>query len=201
MLRGASLACALVALACVPVAAERLKHSNAPAERAAIDGVCDVFDARPALVRHVRLARVRENGKTTAWKVVDDAALAKLANGGSLDADLADVYTRDGKIVYATYTRSGADAGGAREYCYINAKLARASTELVDASSDHSITRKLYYDARGLFADTGATVLDITKRHDATVPVSSNTPLDVPVYAVPRALPFYDAYRASLAGK
>ena len=190
--------------AVAPARAAQLRYSTAPAARAAVDGVCDVYNARPKLIRHVALARVHDAHGSGAWKISSDAAVARLAAGGSIHADFADVFSRDGKIVYATYTRGDVTGGGggAREYCYINGKLARASTELVDASTDHAISRREYYDPRGvLFADTGSLVRDIAKRHDDTVPDPKPPTLDIVAYPTPPALPFYDAYRAALAGR
>ncbi len=197
---------ALFAMAIVaePCGAATLKRSTAMKDRAAIDGVCDVYNARPNLIRRVRMARVHEAASAGVWKTSTDDALAKLQSSGNLNADFADVFSRDGKVVYAIFTRGDAtgDGGGADEYCYINGKLARASTELVDTSTDHEVSRKLYYDVRGgLFADTGAMVRDIDKRRNATVPEAYTAPLEIPVYATPSALPFYGAYRAALAGK
>ncbi len=173
-------------------------------DRAAIDAVCDVYNARPNLIRRVQMVRVHGATSAGVWKTSTDDALGKLQSSGNLNADFADVFSRDGKVVYAIFTRGDVtgDGGGAFEYCYINGKLARASTELVDTSTDHDVSRKLYYDVRGgLFADTGAMVRDIDKRRNATVPEAYTAPLEIPVYATPPKLPFYDAYRAALAGK
>jgi hypothetical protein len=197
---------ALVAMgiAAEPCAAATFERSTAMEARAAIDAVCDVYNARPNLIRRVQMARVHEATSAGMWKTSSDDALAKLQSSGNLNADFADVFSRDDKVVYATLTRGDAtgDGGGADEYCYINGKLARASTELVDTSTDHDVSRKLYFDVRGgLFADTGAMVRDIDKRRNATVPEAYTAPLDIPVYATPAKLPFYAAYRAALAGK
>jgi hypothetical protein len=197
---------ALVALgiAAEPCAAATFKRSTAIEARAAIDAVCDVYNARPKLIRRVQMARVRQASSAGIWKSSTDDALAKLQSSGNLNADFADVFSRDDKVVYAILTRGDAtgDGGGALEYCYINGKLARASTELVDTSTDHEVSRKLYFDVRGgLFADTGAMIRDIDKRRNATVPEAYTAPLEIPVYATPAKLPFYDAYRAALAGK
>jgi hypothetical protein len=197
---------ALVAIGIVagPCAAATFKRSTALEARAAIDAVCDVYNARPNLIRRVQMARVHEATNAGVWKTSSDDALAKLQSSGNLNADFADVFSRDGKVVYAILTRGDAtgDGGGAFEYCYINGKIARASTELVDTSTDHDVSRRLYFDVRGgLFADTGAVVRDIDKRRNATVPEPYTAPLDIPVYATPTKLPFADAYRAALAGK
>jgi hypothetical protein len=197
---------ALVALgiAAEPCAAATFKRSTAIEARAAIDAVCDVYNARPKLIRRVQMARVHQASSAGIWKSSTDDALAKLQSSGNLNADFADVFSRDDKVVYAILTRGDAtgDGGGALEYCYINGKLARASTELVDTSTDHEVSRKLYFDVRGgLFADTGAMIRDIDKRRNATVPEAYTAPLEIPVYATPAKLPFYDAYRAALAGK
>ncbi len=191
-------------IAAEPCAAATFERSTAMEARAAIDAVCDVYNARPNLIRRVQMARVHEATSAGMWKTSSDDALAKLQSSGNLNADFADVFSRDDKVVYATLTRGDAtgDGGGADEYCYINGKLARASTELVDTSTDHDVSRKLYFDVRGgLFADTGAMVRDIDKRRNATVPEAYTAPLDIPVYATPAKLPFYAAYRAALAGK
>jgi hypothetical protein len=191
-------------IAAEPCAAATFKRSTAMEARAAIDAVCDVYNARPNLIRRVQMARVHQAASAGIWKTSTDDALAKLQSSGNLSADFADVFSRDDKIVYAIFTRGDAtgDGGGADEYCYINQKLARASTELVDTSTDHEVSRKLYFDARGgLFADTGAMIRDIDKRRNATVPEAYTAPLDIPVYATPAKLPFYGAYRAALVGK
>ncbi len=191
-------------IAAEPCAAATFERSTAMEARAAIDAVCDVYNARPNLIRRVQMARVHEATSAGMWKTSSDDALAKLQSSGNLNADFADVFSRDDKVVYATLTRGDAtgDGGGADEYCYINGKLARASTELVDTSTDHDVSRKLYFDVRGgLFADTGAMVRDIDKRRNATSPEAYTAPLDIPVYATPAKLPFYAAYRAALAGK
>jgi len=195
---------AFVLLVASPAArALEMQRSNAFAMRRSVDAVCDVYNARPHLIRHVQLARIHDGRSLGSWRLSSDAAVAKLVNAGTLDADFADVYSRDGKVVYATLTQGDAsgDGGGAREYCYVNGKLARASTQVVDASVDRSMERKLYYDPSGnLFADTGVVVRDIEKRRNAVVPTASAPPLDIVPYSTPSLLPFYTAYRAALAG-
>ena len=180
------------------------QRSTAARMRAAIDGVCDVYNARPNLIRHVQLARVHDTpGAGGTWKLSSDAAVTKLENAGSIDADFADVFSRDGKITYAIYTRGDAtgDGGAAREYCYVNGLLARASAKIVDTSTDHEISRKLYVNARGdLFADTGELVRDIAKRRNADVPQVAPPALPIDPYMTPEKLPFYAAYRAAVAG-
>jgi hypothetical protein len=178
------------------------RSTAVPAERA-IDAVCDIFNARPKLIRDVKLARLDMSPGHSEWRLDDDAAVAKLQTAGTIVDTFADVFTRDGKIVYASQTRADVtgDGGGTHDYCYINARLARASSEELDATVDQSISRKCYYDAHGnLFADTGTIVRDLQKRRNAIIPTTAPYKIELPAYMTPSALPFYAAYRAALKG-
>jgi hypothetical protein len=177
------------------VAAAKIVRSTASAERSAIDAMCDVYDARPNLARRVQLVRVSAGAGLESWRVSDP----NIANASAVALEFADVFGRDGRIVYAIDNRT--DAGGTHEYCFSSGRLARASASVVDTTTDESKTRKLYFDAMGfMFADTGLVTRDIDKRRNDLVRTKTES-VPIAVYRTPASLPFFAAYRAAVAGK
>jgi hypothetical protein len=169
-----------------------------------IDGVCNAYrpNAKPADIVYLK-RDLGVDGSPGAWKRTPDDLDADLqAADAPPGIDFVTIVTDHDAIVSANvvHALTATFVRETRAWCFIGGKISRTTIDTIDTRTSFGWRRTRYYDSDldtplvDLIAEESPTAKPLKPLKDA--PTAT---LTVDPYATPDKLPFYEAYRATLA--